>query len=217
MEEEVDAENKLWVISRAQVCEQLKKEGYLAEMDAKGNVVVSCPDEGFREGFDWTLKEAVKWEQKRLSKWRKQVHERVLHICEGAWVSVKQARQVRTNICRRCHKRVEDYTTKECPCTSCRDRYVWACLNKCSFGGGGPCKGKYVAVFDKVLVTSLARVSRAVLLRRASSLAVLAAELLLMDWRRPRSAFAAFPRDLLYYVLNIFLANYNLHVKRKPK
>ncbi len=191
------------VVPRARICELLKAEGHLAEVNGKGNVVVSCPWPAMEEG----RKRAVsrKWlteERRKLGAWRKTIHRRVSQLSGGVWVTVKEQSGpvVMLRMCKRCDKPMRCPGMKEgCEC---------ACLR---------CQVSHHDVCDYVLVCSLAVVPRGRLNRRGmeATQCVVAAETVLMARARHGNVWSCVPTDVVHLILNIVLKPSRLCLRRK--
>lgn len=92
------------------------------------------------------------------------------------------------------------------------------CNEYCPAGRGGRCKPKYVTVYDRVIVTSMALIPRAKLnLQKKDRFAtVMKAEMVLADWNRG-GVFRVLPKDVLYHLLNVLLRAHGLQVRKKSK
>jgi hypothetical protein len=99
-----DTENKRHVVSRAKVCRLLVEEGRNAQLDKKGNVVVTSSMPGLV--VPCTLSEH-RVKEKQLSVWRQAIHTRAAELGRGEWVSVKgPGLLVELSQCRFCRQEI---------------------------------------------------------------------------------------------------------------
>ncbi len=209
------------VVSRAHICEVLKQEGHKAELGSKGNVVVTCPWDLMEEGRTWDV--SWKWlieQRKKLSAWRKSVHERVARLSGGAWMTVKEqsGHTMMLRVCARCRKRIKCLGSEvncRCMCYRCEQEKHPAC-ESCR-KTGGVCRRTNERVFDQVVVCALAIVPRSKLNQRGidATRSLLAAETVLLARKRRGNVWSNVPTDVVLLILNRILQPCKLRIRRK--
>ncbi len=209
------------VVSRAHICEVLKQEGHKAELDSKGNVVVTCPWVPMEEGRKWDVtREWVTAERKKLAAWRKSIHRRVAHLSGDVWVTVKEQSgpAVQLRVCQKCDRPIKCLGNEvgcRCDCSTCQVHHHDVCDYGCINGRG--CRRANERVFDQVVVRALAIVPRSKLNQRGidATRSLLAAETVLLARKRRGNVWSNVPTDVVLLILNRILQPCKLRIRRK--
>ncbi len=223
MAEAAGGEDRERVMSRARLCELLQGQGFDAELDGRGDVVVRYTGvllhRPSMHNVEW-----LERERQTLAAWRKTVHQAVARMCRCAWVTVKAASQPaqRTRGCGRCQGGMACLRGRpeheECLCR-CHDCDELGSHRDCSVhcAKGGFCRPHYERVLDTVRVCSAAVVQRSRINEKgaAATRAALAAETVLMARARGEGPWGRLPRDVALLIANMMLGECRLHVRRR--
>ncbi len=186
-----------------------------------GNVVVHCPFDTLVDGKDVTTQWLLE-EQKKLSKWRKSIHRRVAALAKGEWVTVKAASGPMRSIgiCKWCNRPLRcrpDLGICSCECRRCEVTDEHEDCYKLCREKGRRCKVKYVAVYDCVVVCSVAMVPRRKLNYKAMAAtnAIVSCELILMARKMSSGTWRSVPLDVTLMILNLVLWPHKLRLRRR--